>query len=215
MKEYNNVTVWITQAEIDTIKSLRSKPTERLAFTILCLAKRDNIIRPNNNNTFLFDGIRRTYKNADLQKYSKREDCFRAISYCGLANYNDIDHRGVVYFIDDNPPRVWKVDRFDQLGREYRLLCGENYVRCQKCGAIVKNNLTHTRKYCDNCNGTIPQETKYCTCRDCKKRYKTSSKDNKSTRCPECQQLIDKYMNKERQRRYREGGQAALMNFPL
>ena len=42
--------IWITRNEITTIENLHDKVLERLAFTLLCLAKFNNFKNPQNNN---------------------------------------------------------------------------------------------------------------------------------------------------------------------
>ena len=66
-------------------------------------------------------------------------------------------------------------------------LASEDYIRCQKCGTLVKN-YRNTNKYCKTCGQYQPIETKIITCVDCGKEIEINSSSRK-IRCNDCYRL--------------------------
>lgn len=152
----------ITKTELNIIKEIKNKRLEKLAFTLLCIAKLNNIIRPNNNNwvnrdvkeIFKFanvrDGITQQYlsiadlKDLGLLKYSKKID---NINLC-------------VTFIDNEGEEELKINDYRDLGFQYLAYLGEDYIKCECCGRPVKitNKKDTSRRYCDECSIDIRKE---------------------------------------------------------
>lgn len=145
----------ITKTELNKIKEIKNKRLEKLAFTLLCVAKLNNIIRPNNNNwvnrdvkeMFKFanirDGVTQQYlsiadlKDLGLLKYSKKID---NINLC-------------VTFIDNEGEIELKIDDFRDLGFQYLAYLGEGFIKCECCKRIVPvKSKTNKPKYCDKCS---------------------------------------------------------------
>jgi DNA-directed RNA polymerase subunit RPC12/RpoP len=79
-----------------------------------------------------------------------------------------------------------------ELGYEYLAYKGDNFIRCADCGILTRGNKNGTKRYCKDCSGYTPQETKIITCVDCGKEVFVSPLNTKTNRCPNCQSIIDR-----------------------
>ncbi|SHO53685.1 hypothetical protein [Anaerocolumna xylanovorans] len=144
----------ITKNELLTIDNVASKPMQRLAFTLLCLAKYRNIINPNNNDWENYE-FKEIFKRANIQA-TKKEQGFMIhdLRNTGLIKMNKlVDNLSVnVCYIDkEASEEVLKIMDFHNLGYEYLVYCGEKFIRCNKCGTLVKQNKQNNRLYCNEC----------------------------------------------------------------
>lgn len=151
--------VRITENELKTITEISNKVLERLAFTLLCLAKFRNYRNPNNNNWLSYSNgeiydiacINTTAFDKDLKINQLRE--------LGLIEYakkiNNLNIR--VLFIDNESNEKLFISDFRKLGYEWRLHKGEKYICCADCGILVKNT-NGKRRYCKDCADIINKE---------------------------------------------------------
>ena len=181
--------VRITKAEMNTIRDIGDTALEKLAFTLLCLAKFKNIVNPKNNNWVNYDFkeifalARVSCKSTARGLYLNRLYEKKLVSFSKKVDNLSIQ----VNYICDNSDFALFVSDFRELGYEYLKYCGENYVRCGECRILIKGNKNGTRRYCKNCAGYTPIETKKMICIDCGEEFSVSSKNNRSKRCPACQ----------------------------
>lgn len=144
--------VWITAGELKTITEIHDKVLERLAFTLLCLAKFSNFRNPNNNNWVNYTNgeiysiacINTTAFEKDI-KFNKLKE-LELIEYAKKVNSLNIQ----VLYIDEDSEKKLFISDFRKLGYEWRLYKGEKYIRCATCGILVKNT-NGKRKYCKDC----------------------------------------------------------------
>ncbi len=144
--------IWITESELKAIDEIHDKVLERLAFTLLCLAKFSNFRNPNNNNWVNYTNgkiysmacINTTAFEKDI-KFNKLKE-LRLIEYAKKVNSLSIQ---VLYINEDSEKKLFVSD-FRKLGYEWRLYKGEKYIRCATCGMLAKNT-NGKRKYCKNC----------------------------------------------------------------
>ncbi len=144
--------IWINEKELKTIEEIDNKVLERLAFTLLCLAKFRNFRNPNNNNWVSYSNgeiynlacINTTAFDKDL-KYNQLEE-LKLIEYAKKINNLNIQ----VLFIDNESKNKLFISDFRKLGYEWRLYKGEKYVRCANCGILTKNT-NGKRRYCKDC----------------------------------------------------------------
>ncbi len=178
----------ITKSEMETITGIHNKVLERLMFTMLCLAKLSNVKNLNNNGwvnadakdifTYARIGCRADERDIKIGKlwqmklleFSKRNDNLN----CRVTFINDDDDE--VLFISD----------FRELGYEYLLYCGENFIRCNECGILTRSNKNGTKKYCKDCSTYTPQETKKVVCVDCGIEFEIAGNNKRTTRCSGC-----------------------------
>jgi hypothetical protein len=181
----------ICKAEIDTIDSVESKPMQRLLFTMLCFAKVYNTINSNNNGwvnvkqkeIFASAHINKTVENQCYMLHELYEK-----GYISFSNNQTNLNIKVNYIADDND-FVLKIIDFKDLGYEYLLYKGENYIRCQKCNKFTKDNKQHNKKYCAHCAKYEINESRDIICVDCGKIITVSSTNGKTNRCSQCYKI--------------------------
>ena len=197
--------VWITRAELDTIDEIHNKTLERLAFTLLCIAKLNNAKNPKNNGWInmsakdVFTLARISCSASD--RYVKLCQLNR-MSLLEFPKRNDnLNNR--VTFVNDDSEKVLFVDDFRELGYVYRKYKGENYTKCHECGIIFKNNKYGNKKYCPNCIAYIPKQYKSVLCIDCGKEFDINPKNNQTSRCDDCYAAYRRKYYKENKRKQR------------
>lgn len=107
-----------------------------------------------------------------------------------------------VTFIDDSSEKVLPISDFRELGYAYLKYRGENIIKCGQCGILIRGNANHSRRYCNNCNGTKLMVDKKIACIDCGVVITVSAKNNKTCRCAKCQNIVDAENKKNRNKRY-------------
>ena len=145
----------ISKPEMDIIMGLESKQIQRLAFTLLCLAKYGNEVNPNNDNWVTNDdsdimkmaNIRTSIKRQCLLYHNLREN--------GLLRFSKrVDNTSVrVNYITEGEEEL-RIYDFRNLGYQYFKYLGEPYFECQNCGIITKAEPKASgrkQKYCKSC----------------------------------------------------------------
>lgn len=198
--------VWITEVELETIANIHNKVLERLAFTLLCLAKLGNAKNPKNSG-WVNNDAKEIFSLARIScSVANRYERLGELHSLSLLEFpRRIDNLScrVTYINDDSEKKLFVSD-FRELGYEYLKYKGENFIRCRECGVLIRNNKTGTKKYCTQCSGYIPQEYKTVICVDCGKGFEVDSKNNQSCRCSDCYTIYRKAKVKENVQRYRE-----------
>ena len=149
----------ISKNELETIKSINNKPQERLAFTLLCLAKFGNMVNPQNNDWTNREN-KEIFKMANIQVgVQKQAVMIRSLRDKGLIHYSRIvDNLNTnVLYIDNESEIILGISDFRNLGYEYLLWCGENFIRCKECETLIRKN-NNKIKYCKDCAGIIKNE---------------------------------------------------------
>lgn len=142
----------ITKAELDKIAGLDGKQLQRLAFTLLCVAKYWNAVREQNNN-WVNAPDKDIMALANLKPPIKRQgQMFRELRDAKLIRFSRrVDNLNTqVCFIDESSPVAIHITDFRNLGNQYALYCGEPYFQCKECGIVVKRN-RNVHKYCPDC----------------------------------------------------------------
>lgn len=148
--------VWITENELKTIEEIHDKVLERLAFTLLCLAKFRNFRNPDNNNWV-------TYSTSEIYSLAcintnafEKEIKLNKLRELGLIAYaKKVDNLNIqVLYIDNNGKNELFISDFRKLGYEWKLYQGENYIRCADCGILTKRK-NNNQRYCKDCSDKI------------------------------------------------------------
>lgn len=201
--------VWVTHKELDKIAELEDDVLERLAFTLLCLAKLGNLRRPTNNSWVNDDEIE-FFRLARVTIPSlSRDRKIHALykrGYLGFAKQVDNLSLRVLYIDTETTEYSRKngdvfVDDFRELGYLYRQIKGMNYTRCHECGVLFKNNKNGTRKYCTECQKYVPQDTKTIVCIDCGKDFQVDGSNKRTVRCPDCQAEHRRELDRNRKKK--------------
>lgn len=198
--------VHITQYELDKIAELKNKSYEKLAFTILCLAKYGNA-RNENNNCWVNNDFKEIFKLArvscNASDRKRRLNKLYTLGYISFAKR--IDNMSIhAEFVNDDSENVIYVCDFRELGYEYLLYKGENFIRCKECGILTRGNKKGNKKYCKNCMGYVPELTRKITCVDCGNEFIVSSNVGHKVRCDECQKEYRKQYWAEHKRKKRK-----------
>lgn len=203
---YEIAGVWVTQSEFDAIGKLQNKVMERLAFTLLCLAKLANMRNPGN------PGWVNTERNTIFQlariSGSSYERALRIgkLFDSGLIELSRIpSNQSVrVTFIDNDSEHKLFVNDFRELGYEYMAYLGENFIRCAECGVLTRGNKYGNKRYCSECAAPPTSQTVDVVCVECGEPFAISSKNHQSKRCPHCYDAYRRNRRAEMQRIRRE-----------
>ena len=203
---YENDGVWITQAELTTITDIHDKVLERLAFVLLCIAKLNNLRNPNNNGWVNHD-VKEVFSLAHIScGKTARFEKLNQLHRLGLLEFprrlDVINYR--VTFIDKDSELEYFIFDFRELGYEYMKICGEDFIRCQECGILIRNNKNGTKKYCQDCASYTPKGVKTLVCVDCGQEVRIKAKNTRAIRCGECQKAYRREKVLENVHRYRE-----------
>ena len=185
LKKVDNVIV--TKSEIEIIQSVKGKSRQKVLFTLLVLAKYYNAVSDKNKNWTNLE-YKKIFKLANVQLSIQNQALLINDLYnCGFVNVSkNVGKPNIqVNFVDNESDTVLTITRLKDLGKEYLMFCGEDYIRCQKCGTLVKN-YKNTNKYCKTCGQYQPIETKTVVCVDCGKEFSIDAKDNQTIRCNDC-----------------------------
>ena len=193
--------VKITQSEMTVIERIHDKVLERLCFTMLCLAKLNNLKNPNNNGWVNTDS-KEIFRLARIScSTTEREIRIGKLWKLGLVDFarrNDNLNCRITFVGDDE--EVLFISDFRELGYEYLLYKGQNFIRCAECGVLTRGNKAGTKKYCKDCASYTPQETKKIVCVDCGKDIFISGDNKRTIRCIDCQAVI----NREKKRAWKQ-----------
>ena len=193
------VSVPITKNELKTISQINNKKLEKLAFTILVLAKFCNMRNQNNNNWVMVDEYS-VFKRAKITGTIQAQySCFYSLAKMDLITYSrKVDNINVkVGFIDNESDIVLRIDDLRELGYQYLMYKGEKFIKCAECG-IVTRATVHNKRYCKNCAGYQPILSKVIKCCDCGKEFEVKSSVKNKKRCDECQKEHVKEYDRKR-----------------
>lgn len=146
----------VSDVELTKIRSLKGKQVQRLAFTLLCLAKFWNEYSPT-NDSWVRTPDNEIMKLANIKTSVKRQCAmFRDLRDCGMLDFSKrVDNTNVrVNFVDPGECSKITVDDFRNLGYQYLMYIGEPYFKCTRCGLTVRldnPNKGRRQKYCHDC----------------------------------------------------------------
>lgn len=153
----------ITQSELDTIESAKTKNHKKLLFTMLCFAKLYNITSTNNNNWINSD-IKEIFKTARVI-VKHREDKFLLLNdlesngYISFSSKND-NLNMKINFIDTINNSILYITDFRELGYEYlNYIKDGKFTRCKICNRLIRKTSKNIQ-YCTECKEDKRLETK-------------------------------------------------------
>ena len=142
----------ITEAELETCRMQKTRVTQQVTFTLICLAKYFDII----------DGVNGGWVNCPEIEIFKSA-CYQINSMRRSLLFNDLKNLGLISFasrvnninikvecIDRDSPVALKITDLRNLGLQFRKAIGESYMECTSCGLTIKQ-MHHTQKYCPTC----------------------------------------------------------------
>ena len=144
--------VAITDSEIEVIKSMKEKQVQRLAFTLLCVAKYWNAVQSFNNG-WVNTSDKEIMTMANLKPSIQRQSLmFHNMKNAGLISFGKrVDNLNIqVNFIDDNSPTALFITDFRNLGNQWLMYIGDPFIQCSHCGITVRKK-ANAQKYCPDC----------------------------------------------------------------
>lgn len=177
----------ITLAEIGSIRSVNNETKEKLLFTLLCLAKYNNLYKGaevNNNWVNFQDSV--IFSQAKVTGTSTYKDyLIYELKEAGYVT-NNIKNSTVnikVNFVDDESPSVLRITDMHELGYQYLLFKGNKSIKkCKACGKYFRARYKNVQ-YCNPCKKKEPQEFKVINCKVCGNPVTIPIKDNRTTMC--------------------------------
>jgi len=146
--------VCITKHELETIQEIKSKPMQRIAFTLLCLAKFYDSVNEKNND-WVNSKVNDIFNVAHVQiSKDKKPLMLNDLRKLGLIEYSaKVDNVNVnVQFVDNESEVILQIYDFRDLGYEYAFYCGERFIRCEDCDKLVRvKNKDHITCRCNEC----------------------------------------------------------------
>lgn len=147
--------VKITEPEMEIIQSIDSKQTQRLAFTLLCLAKYYYAVSEK-NNYWVGTPDSEIMKMANVKSSVKRQSLmFGQLRELGLLKFSKkIDNLSVQVLFAAEGDTAIEINDFRNLGYQYLKYLGGAYFSCECCGITVKmmdSNKGGRKKYCEEC----------------------------------------------------------------
>lgn len=131
----------ITKPELEAIDNLNGVQVQRLAFTLLCLAKYYDAINPKANHWVCAD-------DSDIMamaniKDSIRRQCelYRQLKDLGMIRFSKrVDNTNVCVLFVSKGATAMEIDDLRNLGNQYLYAKGTTgYFRCANCGTISKS----------------------------------------------------------------------------
>lgn len=142
----------ITSDEINAVQMVDGNMRRKVLFTLLCLAKYRNAIKPSNNNWVSYD-MADVFRLANVSMSRKRQMmllhnlCERGV----LAHNRIVDNTNVrVLIVSDTGECAVTITDFRNLGNQYMNMVSDDYIECSECGAVVRKN-NNRQKLCRNC----------------------------------------------------------------
>jgi hypothetical protein len=144
----------ITKTELEAVVQLQKESLQKLAFTLLCIAKFYNAINPNNQN-WCNTSDKDLFRMANIGSLDSRrqQKLISELHELGMVGYsNIIDNINLrVMFIDQYEEIGMVITSYEDLGLQYLEYIGDKtVVRCKDCGKLVKKR-SKRLDYCPEC----------------------------------------------------------------
>lgn len=150
----------ISNSELDCVRSLKRSPLQRLAFTLLCLAKYSCLVNPK-YGYWVNIPDKDIMAMANIKASIKRQsELFAALKAAGLIRFSkNINNLSVnVLFVDNEPPAVLIKD-LRNLGYRYMYIENKNdCYECEICGNVglsASKSGGRPKRYCPECATSI------------------------------------------------------------
>ena len=150
----------ITKPEMECIEALRGRQLQRLAFTLLCIAKYRNAIS-DAPNMWVNTPDKDIMKMANINTSIKRQcSMFAALRDAGMIRFSSkVDNTSVEVLFACDGETALEVRDYRNLGYQYLMYHGEDYFVCEECGITEKCVSSQSRgrkkKYCQSCAARI------------------------------------------------------------
>lgn len=164
--------VYITEAEIELLHKLEDRKERKLLFTLMCLARFNNLC----------------YKNTYNKIYNKSSDVIKLSNIRGVAKsdlhktYHSLRVKGLIDFFGKGEESNKIVVKCLYENSEKIL----DIVKLEDLGNLIEDELK-----------IMFDGYKRCECEDCGKAYKPKEKDYSSKYCEKCKKIVKNKQNKQ------------------
>lgn len=142
----------ITEPEMNRILAIESKQGQRLAFTLLCLAKYWLIVTPRADG-WVNSKDSEIMSMANIKTSIKRQSAiYHTLNNLGLIQFSKrVDNTNVKVCFIEPGKTVLSITDFRNLGNQFNNYCGvPGYIKCSVCGIMIKKT-GRQQKYCKSC----------------------------------------------------------------
>lgn len=147
----------ITKPEIETIRLIKGVQAQRLAFTLLCIAK-FNYLAGNNQEYWVTTPDSDIMRMANIKSSIKRQSqMFASLRDAGLIEFSKrVDNTSVRVLFVSGGDVALEVKDFRNLGYQYLNYIDQTgtYFVCKNCGIMCKSDARspgRKREYCNSC----------------------------------------------------------------
>lgn len=147
----------VTEDEIRVVQSLKGAQTQRLAVTLLCVAKYWNMVRETNCNWVNTKDAEIAVMSNLTCSLAKRSEMLRELRDAGLIKFSKkVDNLNIqVQFVMQDSPVAMHVTDFRNVGYQYSHAVGSGeFIQCAQCGLTVHKK-SNAQKYCRECASGI------------------------------------------------------------
>lgn len=154
--------VSVSESELKTIDAIQSgRQSQRLAFTLLCLAKYWHIRNGCEGDSYWVNNSDSEIMQMANIKTTIRRQCklYHDLCEAGLISFShkiDCNNVKVNFVVDATAKLV--IDNFTNLGNQYLMYAGEPYFKCAECGVVTKFDphvSGRKQKYCSECAAKV------------------------------------------------------------
>lgn len=152
----------VSSEELKRIDILPGTQLRRFAFTLLCLSKYFDIVKPNNDHWICLDH-KDIMKLANIKTSIKRQAVMmKQLEDSGYLLFpKKVDSISMKVLYQSPSDEDLLITNFKNLGYQYLKYKGEPYFECENCGTTVKINDPNAKKkqkYCIECAAKIKIE---------------------------------------------------------
>lgn len=144
----------ITQKELDACAAMPTHQTQRILFSLICVAKYGNLVNEKNGN-WVNRPDNEVFGMANVTLGTYKQSCvLHDMMQAGLIKFSQkVDNVNInVCCVDDDPNAevVLKITDFRNLGYQFERCMGGKYFECMECGLVVPKR-SNAQKYCKDC----------------------------------------------------------------
>lgn len=124
----------------------------KVLFTMICLAKYGNAINDHNNG-WVNRQDKEIFRLANVQISTKRQSLMLGdLRDFGLIRFSKkVDNVNInVLCLDEGGDPVMQVSDFRNLGNQYLMYHGQQYIECACCGLVIPKR-NNSQRYCKDC----------------------------------------------------------------
>lgn len=143
----------ISRDDIEWVERESARNKRKLLFTMLCIAKYFNTINDKNNN-WVNTKSKDLFAHAGIVVSVKRQnEMLHDLWKAGFIEFSlKVDNTNIrlTKDVSNDVEPIAVIDDMTNIGNWYLMICGERYVQCCDCNAVVKR-LSNSQKRCSKC----------------------------------------------------------------